>query len=280
MSTSIYEALAELYRNAGEGVLVTVIEKEGSGPLPPGAKMLVYPDGRSVGTVGGGALERMALEKAAQMFGTTGSAVQRYAMIDRERVAPEEESTGMVCGGKATLFFEVLSARSRLYLFGGGHVGQALARHLRDLPYHVTVIDHRPGIEAQVRDADRVIIEEYDSALTGEAIPEGSFFIIATPDHDADYRVLRMICRAGWKPGYVGLLASRKKAARFVHDLKEELGPDLDLSALYTPAGLDIGGSTADEIALSVVAEVQAVKYGRITESVSTVAPLALTALR
>ena len=259
----IYEHLSQLKQKGEEGILVTVVEKEGSGPLPPGAKMLVYTDGQTTGTVGGGALEEMATARASQLLGEKRSLLQRYALVDRENVAEEEEATDMVCGGKVTLFYEYLTSGPHLYLFGGGHVGQALVHHLRDLPYYVTVIDERSGIEETLGDVDRVLIKNYGVALEDEAIPTDSYFFIATPAHEADYLVLKMILTSDWNPRYVGLLASRAKAAKFIQDLEAELGNDIDLSILYTPAGLGIGGSSASEIALSVLAEIQTLRYDR-----------------
>jgi xanthine dehydrogenase accessory factor len=259
----IYEALLQLQRNGEQGVLVTVVEKEGSGPLPPGAKMLVYPDGRTIGTVGGGRLEQLAQERAAELIRTKRSMLVRYALFDERNVAEADEATNMVCGGRVTLFYEYLTSGPHVYLFGGGHVGQALVRHLRDLPYFVTVIDEREGTEGLTPGADRVIVAAYETALQNIGVPEGSFFVIATPAHDADYLVLRTILTSHWQPRYIALLASRAKSAKFIHDLRAELGENLDLSALYTPAGLDIGGTSADEIAISIIAEMQALRYGR-----------------
>ena len=143
---SIYEDLLQLQKSGGEAILVTIVEKEGSGPLPTGAKMLVYPDERTAGTIGGGALERIAIERSAELLRDRQSHLQRYSLLDHHRVT-EEEATGMICGGKVTLFYEYISSGTHLYIFGGGHVGQALAYHLRNLPFYVTVIDDRPGVE-------------------------------------------------------------------------------------------------------------------------------------
>ena len=260
---TIYEELLELHRSGGDAILATVVEKDGSGPLPPGAKMLIYRDGRTAGTVGGGDLERLATEKAAELLRERRSHLQRYALLDRHRVAEEEETTGMVCGGKVTLFYEYVSSGPRLYIFGGGHVGQALAHHLRNLPYYVTIVDDRPGIEQALPAVDRVRIEDYESALEGDDVPQGSFFVIATPAHAADYVVLRRLVTSNWKPRYVGLLSSRTKANALLRRLRAELGEDIDLSAVYAPVGLDVGGSSADEIAISIIAEMQALRHER-----------------
>ena len=261
---TIYEELLELQKAGGESVLVTVVEKEGSGPLPPGAKMLVHRDGRTTGTVGGGELERLATARAGDLLRARQSHLQRYALLDHHRVAEEEEATGMVCGGKVTLFYEYISPGPHLYIFGGGHIGHALAYHLRTLPYYVTIIDDRPGIAQSLPAVARVLIADYETALDGEHVPEGSFFVIATPAHAADYLVLRRLIAGDWKPRYVGLLSSHTKATTFIRKLRQELGEKIDFSVLYTPVGLDLGGSSADEIAISVIAEIQAVRYGRL----------------
>ena len=108
-----------------------------------------------------------------------------------------------------------------------------------------------------------MLIADYDRALSDEQVPEGGFFVIATHSHRFDYAVLRRVLTSGWKPRYVGVIASKKKATGFLQDLKAELGSDANLGTLYMPIGLDTGGSSAAEIAVSIAAEIQAVRYGR-----------------
>lgn len=259
---NVLERMLELRNTGRDGVLVTVVEKEGSGPLPAGARMLVYPDGHTAGTVGGGALELIATRKALELLGERASLLVRYRLGEQNEVL-EGEATGMLCGGRVSLFYEYFRARPRLYLFGGGHVGQALIRQLSPLDFHVTVVDDRAGIETTLPDVDRVCIGSYETALRDEAVPAGAFFVIATPSHRFDYAVLCRALTSGWAPRYVGLIASKKKATGFLQDLKAELGEDADLKPLYMPIGVDTGGSSAAEIAVSIVAEIQAVRYGR-----------------
>jgi xanthine dehydrogenase accessory factor len=259
---NVFEKTVELQNAGRDGVLVTVVEKEGSGPLPPGAKLLVYRDGRTVGTVGGGALELLATQTALKVQREQKSLLKRYALSEQNEIV-EGEPTGMLCGGRVALFYEYLPANPRVYLFGGGHVGQGLVRHLRDLDFHVTLIDSRAGINEAGLEVDRVLIADYDRALSEEEVPEGGFFVIATHSHRFDYTLLRRVLTSGWKPRYVGVIASKKKASGFLRDLKAELGSDANLGTLYMPIGLDTGGSSAAEIAVSIAAEIQAVRYGR-----------------
>lgn len=258
----IYERILEVRKKGEEAVLVTVVEKEGSTPAPPGTKMLVQADGTTLGTVGGGALERLAFTKALELLEQQNSALVRYTLWGEDQVG-EGEATGMICGGRVALFFEYLGYAARAYLFGAGHVGQAVARYLRGLRWFVTVIDERQGFAANVSGVNRAITANYASALTDESLPAGGFYVIATPSHDSDYLVLKRILLSTWHPRYVGLVASRRKAAEFRERLAADLGKDLDLSLLYAPVGLDLGGRSPDEVALSIVAEMQALRYGK-----------------
>lgn len=139
----VYREIVTVRERGAEAVVVTVVAKEGSGPAAPGAKMLVEAGGRTVGTVGGGALEALATRRAEALLEAQTSELVRYALGEGDAVEGDEP-TGMVCGGRASLFFEYLGQPLRVYLYGAGHVGQAVARTLELLPAYVTVIDPRP----------------------------------------------------------------------------------------------------------------------------------------
>jgi xanthine dehydrogenase accessory factor len=267
--SEIWERIVRLRQRGGEGVLVTVVEKDGSSPAAPGAKMLVLPDGRTCGTVGGGALETAAAARAAQVLGRRQSELVRYTLGEDGRATSpadetaESESTGMICGGRAALFYDYIGYAAHAYIFGGGHVGRALAAVLSPLGYHVTVLDHRPGIEDTLEAADRVLIGPYETAREDEPPPRGSYFLIATPSHIHDDVVLRRIVTADWRPAYVGMLGSRRKAQSTLGRLSRDLDDVVEWEVIHCPVGLDIGGPTPEEIAISIAAEMQAVRYGR-----------------
>ncbi|HHX42861.1 MAG TPA: hypothetical protein GX714_02570 [Chloroflexi bacterium] len=259
---TVYEGIVQA-RQHGEGaVLITVVEAEGSTPARLGAKLLVRANGARVGTVGGGALERAANAKAREILESHRAELVRYSLVEGDR-ALEGEPTGMVCGGRATLFFDYIGYSQHAFLFGGGHVGQALLRVLSTLPYYITVIDHRPEIRERLDGAARAIIADYATALQGEQVPPGSYFFIATASHEYDYEVLRLIMGSDWRPAYVGMIGSQRKVRANVDRLRQELGDAAPWEALYAPVGLDIGGPTPAEIAVAVAAEIQAVRYGK-----------------
>ncbi len=258
----IYEKILSLKKSGGQGVLITVVDKEGHGPAQVQTKMLVLPDGEKLGTVGGGALEHVALKTAVTVLKEKEGLIKKY-ILDPECNIIDGEQTGMLCGGQITLFYEYIGSGIPLYIFGAGHIGRALVYHLKTLGYYITLLDSRDEVLKEVSGAQKSITGSYNEILKDEQVREGSYFVIATHSHQLDYLVLKRIYEANWKPAYIGLIASKKKSGTIFARLSEELGKDLDLNILYCPVGLGIGGSTPDEIAISIISELQAVRYGK-----------------
>jgi xanthine dehydrogenase accessory factor len=246
--------LLELAEGGSSGVLVTVIAKEGSGPAATGTKMIVYSDGKTSGTVGGGSIEKLAIEKALKLMISRENATEHYIMDE----PGDGTTTGMLCGGTATLFFEYFAPKKHVYIFGAGHIGKALCYHLKPLNYQITVIDDREEVLREIHDADEKIYSPFANALDDRNVEKGAFFIIATYQHLYDSVVLNNIYRLDWEPGYVGMVASRKKQKQLIAELKKEV-PDVDTSCCYVPIGLNIGGTLPHEIAISIISEMQAV---------------------
>jgi xanthine dehydrogenase accessory factor len=264
MMKEIFEALLKMENRGGSGVLVTVVEKEGHGPAAVGTRMLVSMDGSRTGTVGGGALEYAAVKWAEQMMKQGKDGGLKKYLLSPDNEVLDGEQTGMMCGGSTTLFYESIGCGARLYLFGAGHVNQALVHHLKHLDYFITVIDNREGLAEAIDSAhERITAASYETALDNHDIPSNSYFIIATHSHALDYVVLKRIYEANWDPKYIGMIASRKKAPIMIERLTGELGKEIDLSVLYSPMGLQIGGTTPADIAISVLAELQAIRYNK-----------------
>ena len=251
---SIYSEILELAEGGSSGVLVTVIAKEGSGPAATGTKMIVYSDGKISGTVGGGTIEKMAIEKALTLFETKKNAQEKYNMNE----PGQGTDTGMICGGAATLFFEYFAPKKYVYIYGAGHIGRALAYHLKQLNYHITLIDDRQDVLETNRDADEKIHAPFAEALNDKVVEKEAFFVIATYQHKYDSVVLNKIFGSDWQAKYVGMVSSRKKKKQMTRALLE-LYPQANLDILYTPAGLNIGGTLPHEIAIAIISEMQAV---------------------
>jgi xanthine dehydrogenase accessory factor len=262
MTIDLFRKISEITSQGKACVLVTVVETEGSGPMTVGKKMLVQDDGSSLGTVGGGALEYEAIEVSKQIVKDRQSRLVSY-LLQEGAVKEGLKTVPMVCGGTAKLFYEYLSGGDSVYIFGGGHVGRALARQLGLLGYYTILVDDRKDIFSDLPEAGQSIHESFHAYAGRAPIDESSYVIVCTPSHANDYDVVRTLLNRGVRPCYLGLLASSAKKADFIARIKKEYGRDVDLSHLYSPVGLDIGGASPEEIALSIAAEISAVKHGK-----------------
>jgi len=134
---SIYQAVAELEKNGESGALCTIISTRGSTPRHSGSKLLVYPDGQFIGTVGGGEVEARVLQEAIESMKDGRPRLLKYEMVD-----PKEGDPG-VCGGQLEVFVEPIVSKATVLVIGGGHVGKALAHLARWLGFRVVVSDDR-----------------------------------------------------------------------------------------------------------------------------------------
>ncbi len=252
------------YRKKGKDlVLVTVIEKEGMGPADVGKKMLVTEDNEAFGTCGGGALEFFAREKCKDIIASRESMTQRYLLSGREVFVDDKEVVlPMACGGKVTLFYEFVGPKQFVYIFGAGHCGAALARVLKPLNFHVTIIDERKSvIDALDDSADIKVCQGFVDYINENGLPNNRYIVVCTPSHTNDYHVLNAILEKNIKPAYFGMLCSKRKIGEYMAKAYEKFGKDLQLDNFYSPIGLDIGGDSPEEIAISISAEILASYY-------------------
>ena len=255
----LYKEIFELHQGMISGVIITVVKTEGSGPSKTGTKMIVYSSGETLGTVGGGTIEMLAIEKAKSIFKTEENELVKYDLDDDTN----GQKTNMICGGNATLFYEYFAPKNHIYIFGAGHIGKELVYHLKDLDYFITVIDNRKDVLEGIGGADKKIFGKFKDALSDQEVLPNSYFIIATYEHNYDSIVLNKIYKSDWKPKYIGMVSSRNKKEIIYNKLRSEVS-NPDLSYCYLPVGLDIGGTTPAEIAISIISEIQTIRYGKM----------------
>lgn len=254
----LYQKIASLEKKGVNLILVTVVSKEGSTPSNPGDKIIILENGKTYGSVGGGEIENIIIKEGKEFLCKTTNKLKTYS-LDNKHFISDEKNTGMICGGKITVFFEVISSGENLYIFGAGHIVQSLIYHLRNSGWKVSIID--PRDENESCDFATVYKVDYSQSFKKILFSKNSYFIIATPSHQFDYDVLNNIYKMNVAPAYIGLLSSRNKAGKLIEKLKTDLGKDIDLSILHAPVGLDIGGSSIEEISISILSELQSVKY-------------------
>jgi len=253
------ERLEELRARGRRAALVTVIRNAGSAPRDPGAKMIVLEDGEFEGTIGGGQLERLAIEDArACLASGTPAGTFRYPLGAR---------AGQCCGGSVEVLVEVLvetlNAGPRLYLFGAGHVGQAIARVLDGTPFTVHLIDPR---EEWVRSGEvpkatfRHACEWRRFADRAEWDGRRTYVAVMTHLHDTDEEIIRDVVARPAR--FVGLIGSRAKWERFRMRLAAQGVPAEGLERVRCPIGQALGGGKApQEVAISVAAQLLAIHY-------------------
>ncbi len=242
-----------MHRDGVPGVVATVVSVGGSTPRGVGAKMIVYEGGRTLGSVGGGAIEGTVIERAADLVGAREAELVSFDLFD---------DTGMICGGKMDIFLEPISAGPSVLVVGGGHVGQAVAGVARRAGFRVAVVDDRADMVTEERfpGIDRRLVGGVE-LLGGDLVVDGStFVVVVTRGHRFDSVWVKALL--GHEPRYVGMIGSEKKVAATFDGLREEGVPESAISSIHAPIGLDIGAETPDEIAVSVVAEIIAVKHG------------------
>lgn len=246
--------LESLRRQGQAVVMVTVSQTAGSAPRDIGAKMLVLKDGTFFGTIGGGNLEKLALEDAVKILQEGKSKPVRY---------PLGAKAGQCCGGAVELLFEVLNAGPALYVFGAGHVGQAVARCLVSTPFTVHLIDDRSEWIHSPLVPDGVVRHacEWDAFCDeAEWSAANTFIAIMTHRHDLDEAIVGFAVR---KPArYLGLIGSRPKWARFRQRLSARGYQEAELDRIRCPIGIRLGGGKApQEIAISIGAELLKTYY-------------------
>lgn len=229
---------------------------------------MVYEDGTFSGTVGGGPFEALLVADAAALFRSEGSEgfLKWYDFFEREIASGEpREVTNMICGGSARVFVELLTASPELVVLGGGHVGLALSRLALPLGYDVTVADDREEYASAARfpASASVLRTGRDYALPASALRKGRdrYVAIVSRCWETDLAALRPWLTPQAPPAkYVGLIGSARKVRGVFERLRAEGIPHEAIARVHAPIGIAIGAVTPEEIAVSILAEMTAVR--------------------
>jgi xanthine dehydrogenase accessory factor len=243
---------------------VTVVRSQGSTPQRAGAKMLVFADGRTVGTIGGGCYENDAFWKAREAIASGRSALLHYELND-----DFAQENGLVCGGRMDVHIDPLAPSPHLYVIGAGHVGWHLARMAADAGFRLHVVDDREKFANRERfpAADEVVTAPIPEWLHEADLPPSAFAVVVTRGHQYDLEAMRALAARDLR--YLGLIGSRAKVARIFEMLLAEGMPAECLNRVHAPIGLDIGAVTPVEIAVSILAQLIAIKRGKDTAALA-----------
>jgi xanthine dehydrogenase accessory factor len=243
---------------------VTIVRSNGSTPQRAGAKMLVFADGRIVGTIGGGCYENDAIGRARDAIATGKPALVSFDLND-----DFVQESGLICGGQMDVYIDPIAPAPALYIVGAGHVGWHLARTAADAGFRIHVVDDREKFANAERFpfAENIEVDDIGAWLHRADLPPTAYAVVVTRGHTHDFEALRALAARDLR--YIGLIGSRAKVARIFDALEAEGMPAECLRRVHAPIGLDIGAITPAEIAISILAELIAVRHGKDASALS-----------
>lgn len=253
---SIYGALAELEAKGEQGALCTIIGSQGSTPRHEGSKMLVYPDGRFTGSVGGGEMESRVIKEALLAIQEGKSRRVSYSMVN-----PKEGDPG-VCGGTVEIYIEPLAGKPELIVIGGGHVGKAVSHLAKWLGFRVSVSDDRveyctPEANPDADEFYPVVMKDLPAA---KRISPSSYIVLTTRGVTIDVPGIPGLLDS--PAAFIGVIGSKRRWLTTQKALQDLGVPDEKIARIISPVGLELNAETPEEIAVSIMAEIVLLRNG------------------
>lgn len=248
---TVYRKILDAQKANLRAALCVIVNTKGSTPRAAGSKMLVYPNGEIYGSVGGGELEKNVIQNALKCLKNGKPELFKHDLLQQHN---------MCCGGSVEIYIEPIMEKNKLYIFGAGHTGHALARHALSLDFEVVVIDDRKEY------LDQLILEgvnklhlHYSTALPLLPMDEHTYICIMTYSHPFDRDILSYCIK---KPfAYLGMIGSQRKVEMTKKMFVEGgIGSAKELEKVDMPMGIDIAAETPDEIAVSILAKMISVR--------------------
>jgi xanthine dehydrogenase accessory factor len=251
----VYDEIVRLRGLGQKCAVATIVQVNGSIPSYESAKMLVREDGSMLGTIGGGCVEAEVWNAAREVIETEKP---RHLTFSLGQDAAYDN--GLICGGQLNIFVEPVTPQPRAYIFGGGHVSKNISKIAALAGFSTVVVDDREAFANAERfpEADATYAEPYEEVFSKLPVTSSSYLIIVTRGHRDDMRVLRWAVTT--EARYIAMIGSKRKTISVVHELEKEGFAREMFSRVFAPMGLEIGAETPEEIAISVVAEMIALR--------------------
>jgi xanthine dehydrogenase accessory factor len=251
----VFDELVRLRSLGQKCALATIVQVKGSIPAFQTAKLLVREDGSLVGTIGGGCVEAEVWNAAREVIATEKPRNMSFSLGQDAAY-----DNGLICGGQLEVFVECISPQPVALVFGGGHISKSLSQVLDLAGFKVSIIDNREAYANRERfpEATGVYAEEYEDVFPKLEVNESTYLVIVTRGHRDDMRVLRWAI--GTRARYIAMIGSKRKTISVIKELEKE-GISRDaFERVFAPMGLEIGAVSPEEIAVSVTAEMIAVR--------------------
>ena len=263
MTGLLFDEMMKARKERRAHSIVTIAAAKGSVPRQAGSKMLVYPDGRISGTIGGGKFESLVLADTLAMPRKSAPLLKTYPLHEAS-----VDSFGAVCGGEVTVLIEPQLPPPALTLVGAGHCSRALAQLARTCGWHVTVLDDRAD-QLTAFPAHDILTDSAPAFIAAKSWQDDDALVLVSRSYQIDRDALATALRHRTM-GYLGMIGSQRKVRLVLTDLLSDGFTTADLKDLRAPLGLDLGADHPDEIAVSIFAEILTVFNG------TTGLPLAL----
>jgi len=250
----LFEEIVRMRSEGRRGALATIVHTNGSIPSFESSRMLVREDGSIAGTIGGGCVEAEVWAAAKDVM---KAELPRKMTFNLNNEAAYD--SGLICGGTLEVFVEPILPQPRLYLFGGGHVSTAVAKVASLAGFWIGIVDDRESFaNAERFPMAGEIYTSYEDAFAKIRPNASTYLVIVTRGHKDDMRVLEWTVQTGAR--YVGMIGSKRKVLSVYKALEKSGIPAEKFESVFAPVGLEIGALTPEEIAVSITAELIAVR--------------------
>lgn len=248
---NLLKKIEEIKRGVLGGALCIVVNTKGSTPRRVGAKMVVTEDGNIVGTIGGGNLEKKVIKNALKQIEINEAKLFKHDLLHQHN---------MCCGGTVEIYIEPIRKMNKLYIFGAGHTGMALAEFASHMNFDIYMIDDR---KEYIDKIDNVGVHkmhiDYSKALPSLPFDENTYIAIMTYEHAFDRDILAFCIKQ--PHAYLGMIGSQRKIELTNKMFKEgNMATDSELESVDMPMGIEVNAEGPNEIAVSILAKLIEVK--------------------
>jgi xanthine dehydrogenase accessory factor len=255
---NLFESILCLQKTGQAAALVIITKTKGSTPRRPGAKMIVLKDGKTIGTMGGGDLEKRVIDEAIAAINTGEPRITSFTLDI------EKGKLDMMCGGELDVYIDPILPKAKLFIFGAGHITRVLAPLMQMAGFQVSVVDDSPDLlqKDKFPETEDLVLTDMEQFARDLPSDPGTYIVLLSRGFSRDKAILSQLIQKDFK--YIAMIGSLRKINTMKEDLQKEGIPEEALSKLKAPIGLDIGAETPEEIAISIAAEIIAAKKGKL----------------
>jgi xanthine dehydrogenase accessory factor len=255
---NLFETIVALKKSGDFAALAIIVRTEGSTPRRVGTKMLVLKDGKTIGTMGGGDLEKRVIEEALEAIRQGEPRITSFTLdIERGKL-------DMMCGGKLDVYIEPILPKGKLIIFGAGHITRSLAPLMKGAGFKVSVVEDSPDLlqKDKFPETEDLVLTDMEQFAKNLPSDPRTYVVLLSRGFSKDKAILNQLIQKDFK--YIGMIGSVRKINTVREDLQKKGIPQDAFYKFWAPIGLDIGAETPEEIAISIAAEIIAARRAKL----------------